>query len=381
MGTLADSDGGGVLAVLFPPDGVATEVEDVGGGVVMVTLPELFDVGGVDVGVADVSVEFVVGKGMGLVISGIEIIAELELGVGVTSGVEDDPVEFAVGTGMMFVISGIDMIAELELGVGVASGVEDESVEFAVGTGMMFVISGIDMIAELELGVGVGVTSEVEDEVGVLVGVDFEVGSLVEDADVVPFEVGDPGSRVSIKLVNPSNKPLLLELGVGVGVGVVVTAPVGKIRIPEEEDVGVVSLVASAESEDEIDDVAFAAEGVDESETAEVGVLDTGVLVGVASPLTDEDSIEDESASRELDPVVDVVCFVEVAVVVVVLEIVEFLDKDPVGDGGTYTVDGTTIVVVSSSSLEDVSLPASSPRPRLASMSDIESLLVDDVVG
>lgn len=368
--------------VLFPPDGVAIEVEDVGGGVVTGTPVEPLDVGGkVDVGIADVSVEFVVGKGIELVLSGIDMIAELELGVGVISGVLDDSVEFAVGTGIRLVISGSDIMAELELGVGVTSGVADDSVEFAVGSGMRLVISGIDMIAELELGVGVGVgvTSEeadAEDLVSVVFEVSFEVDSLVEEADIVPFDVGDPGSKVSIMLVNPSNKPRLLELGVGVDV--VVTTPVGKIRIPEEEDVGVASLETSAEAEDEIDDVAFEADGVDESETAEEGVVGEGSLVGVASSLTDEDSFEDDSTSLEVDPVVGVVCFVEVAVVVV-LEEVAFPDKDAVGDGGTYTVDGITIVTVPSSLLEDVSLPASSPRPMLLSMSDIEFLLVDDV--
>lgn len=61
----------------------------------------------------------------------------------------------------------------------------------------------------------------------------------------------------------------------------------------------------------------------------------------------------------------------------VVFESVPLLAKDPVGDGATKTVVGITIVVVPSSSSEEVS----GSNPRLEAISDNISLRVEDDVA
>ncbi|KAF2966369.1 hypothetical protein GQX73_g7203 [Xylaria multiplex] len=381
-GTLTVSDETGT-SVLFPPGDVGTGVEDVGTKV--------------DVGPTPPSVEFVgtnVEEGM----------TTLSEGVGVTDG----SVELPVGSGNKLVTLGVSTTDKLELGVGVA----DDSVEFAVGPGSKLVISGIRPPVELELGVGVTSEDEAMVDVPVSVSVSLTVASLVGDAVTVPFEVVDPGSKI---LVKSSSRPPLLEVEVGeseveaeVGVDVVVTAPVGNRIIPEDDvdvAVGVESLVVSsaveADAEELAEEVAFAIEDVDESELSpgnpilgksRVGRDKRGPLVVVVSSLTVEDPVEDSveddsSSSLEVDLVVDafslalvVVESVSLTVAVfddeVVLESVSFLELESVADGATKTVVGTTTVVVPLSLSEDVS----SPKPRLARMSDIVSLLVDDEV-
>lgn len=303
----------------------------------------------------------------------------------------------------------------------------------AVGKGIKLVIS---ISPPVEVVTGAGVTSA---EDGVASDVPFtvsfvEVGSVVAVAGAVPFAVEeDPGSNVSMTLLNPSNRPPLLELELEVGgvVDVAVTTPVGNRRIPvededgesagvcdrigvlvdssrdevgtgvEEESAGdwdrVGMLVESSEDGMGTDDVAFATgTAVDESESPRgrlrvgriVGRVRKGDLVvdsssspvGVGVVFVSLSSLEadfvaetpfDWSSSLEAGFDVDGSSLPVGAELV--FGSVPLLGTASVGAGETKTVVGTTIVVVPLSSSEDVS-----PRPRLARRSDMVSLLVDD---
>lgn len=293
-GGSVDDDTGGAVEVPFPM-GVEMGVEDGGKvtGALAVSDGEavisvLFPPDGVETGVEDVGANVDVGT---------DVTSEL-LNVGTEVGVDETPPEKD------------------------AVGVEDDSVALTVGSKLV-----ISEINPVELRLGVGVASEVAVIEDVALSVSEEAVSLT-DAEVVAFDVGDPGIKVPIALVIPSSKP---PLEVDVGVEVVVTAVVGNKRIPEEDvsvgvgvesdvrvesdvgiefDVGVASdvvasdvdvksdtesdvdsLVVSAEAEDETGDVAFAMEEVNESELplvreiSEMETVDADDSVAVVSSL------------------------------------------------------------------------------------------------
>lgn len=357
------------------------------------------------------------GVVLGVAVTVASDVVASEIGVADDVAVAEDSVALAVVPGSkMLVKPGIRPLAELELEIGVDAGVDAASeTDVLVGVAVPVSVSvGVSVVA-VPVEDGITVAFDVVDEPGnktlvrspikpplleVDMGVEVELAVAAELVAAVPVPVsvavGEDGVSVDElgdkTLVKSSMRPPLLEVVFNVSeddvavedalcVDVVVTAPVGNNKIPDEEDAEVDSeadsdsLVASSELVAVVDEVAFGPadeSGVSEGNDIKVGIDKIGSLVLVASSFTVDDLNEDSSFSLELDFVVEVA---SLAVVVAVVASVSFFEVEPVAEGETKTVVGTTIVVVPPSSSEDVS----SPRPRLARISDIVFLLVDEV--
>jgi hypothetical protein len=235
-GTLALSVGEGGTSVLFPPT-VGIGVEDEGTNVDVGPVSEtvVFADGGksgIDVGKMPPS------EVDGAEVTGDSVVLTLEEGnkvpIMLVRPSNGPPPEDVVGVGVVWTDTIVDVPVFVSLEV---SAVDVGDVSFAVDPGNKVPITLVRPSnrppSEDVVGVGIGVGVVWADTiVDVPVFVSLEVSAT--DVGDVSFAV-DPGNKVPITLVRPSNRPPLLE--VVVNIDVVVTAPVGNKRIPDEEEV------------------------------------------------------------------------------------------------------------------------------------------------
>jgi len=275
---------GSVLLVLagIPDVGTRVGVVDVTGGIVTVVFAET---GGIE--------EVVVTVGGSVI--GTLTVSEVELGsvpfpIGVGVGVTDGVVTGGVADSVpLFVGKGISEVR-------IPPSLDDKLVGVAEGPVVLLVNGGSKLVksmppdseAELELGDVLDVVGSVDSvsfevSVGDVDSVSFEVS--VGEADEVPFVGTDeadeegPGNKLVIAPMRPP------ELDVDVGVVVVVTAPVGKITMPDDDesvgfwvlDVAVVSselvgfsvLVVAEVSSESVAEAVFVALPIDEVDESE----------------------------------------------------------------------------------------------------------------